>query len=450
MFENLSERLSKTIRNLSGRGRLTEDNIKETMREVRMALLEADVALLVVKQFIEDVQVKAIGQEVMKSLTPGQALVKIVYDELVKLLGDANEELALNAQPPAIVLLVGLQGSGKTTTVAKLARWLKERKNKRVMVTSTDIYRPAAIEQLATLAKNIDVTWHPSTNTQKPVDIVAEAIDAAKKQGAEVLLVDTAGRLHIDTELMQELQQLHALAQPVETLLVVDSMIGQDAANVAKAFNESLPLTGIILTKTDGDARGGAALSMRLTTGKPIKFIGSGEKIQALEPFYPDRVASRILGMGDILSLVEEAEHNLDREKADKWAQKLKKGKTFDLEDFLEQIQQMNKMGGMMGLLSKLPGMSALPANMKNQIDDSMFTKIVAIINSMTPHERRHPDLIRGSRKRRIAMGSGTDVPDVNRLLKRFEQMQKMMKSLTKRGNVMKMMRNMQQSGMLQ
>ncbi|CAN5417066.1 signal recognition particle protein [soil metagenome] len=444
MFENLSERLSKTIRNLSGRGRLTEDNIKETMREIRMALLEADVALPIVRQFIEDVQVKAIGQEVMKSLTPGQALVKIVYDELVKLLGDSNEELALNAQPPAIILLVGLQGSGKTTTIAKLARWLKERKNKRVLVTSTDIYRPAAIEQLATLAKNIDVAWHPSNNTQKPTDIVAEAIAAAKKQVAEVLLIDTAGRLHIDAELMLELQQIHALAEPIETILVVDSMIGQDATNVAKAFNELLPLTGIILTKTDGDARGGAALSMRLTTGKPIKFIGSGEKTQALEPFYPDRIASRILGMGDILSLVEEAEQNLDREKADKWAQKLKKGKSFDLEDFLEQIQQMNKMGGMMGLLNKLPGMSALPQNMKNQMDDSLFTKIVAIINSMTPHERRHPDLIRGSRKRRIALGSGTDVPDVNRLLKRFEQMQKMMKSLSKRGNMMKMMRGMQ------
>jgi signal recognition particle subunit SRP54 len=364
-------------------------------------------------------------------------------------LGDANEELALNTQPPAIVLLVGLQGSGKTTTIAKLARWLKERKNKRVMVTSTDIYRPAAIEQLATLAKNIDVTWHPSSNTEKPADIVKGAIDAAKKQGAEVLLLDTAGRLHIDTELMQELQALHAIAEPIETILVVDSMIGQDAANVAKAFNESLPLTGVILTKTDGDARGGAALSMRFTTGKPIKFIGSGEKTQALEPFYPDRIASRILGMGDILSLVEEAEHNLDREKADKWAQKLKKGKGFDLEDFLEQIQQMNKMGGMMGLLNKLPGMGALPQNMKNQIDDSMFTKIVAIINSMTPHERRHPDLIRGSRKRRIAMGSGTDVPDVNRLLKRFEQMQKMMKTFTKRGNIMKMMRSLQGSGMM-
>ena len=441
MFDSLSERLSRTLKKLRGQGRLTEDNIKETLREVRMALLEADVALPVVKTFIERVRERAVGREVLDSLTPGQALVKVVRDELVAVMGEANEELKLNVQPPAVVLMAGLQGAGKTTTVAKLARWLSERK-KSVLVVSCDVYRPAAIQQLARLAEQVGVDAFASDPQQDPVAIAKAAVDQARKQFVDVVLVDTAGRMHIDAEMMGEIQRLHEALKPAETLFVVDSMTGQDAANTAQAFNEALPLTGVILTKTDGDARGGAALSIRQITGKPIKFLGAGEKVAALEPFHPDRVASRILGMGDVLSLVEEAERKVDRDQAMKLAKKLNKGKGFDLEDFRDQLQQMNAMGGVSGLLDKLPGVSNLPDNVKSQVNDRQMGRLVAIINSMTPKERQHPDIIKGSRKRRIAAGSGTQVQDVNRLLKQFAQMQKMMKKMSK-GGMAKMMRAM-------
>lgn len=443
MFNNLSERLTKVLKNLSGKGRLTEDNIKETMRDVRMALLEADVALPVVKNFIEHIQAKAIGSDVMTSLTPGQALIKIVRDELVVLMGEQNDQLNLQTQAPAIILMAGLQGSGKTTTVAKLARLLKNQ-NKTVLVTSCDIYRPAAIQQLETLAKTLDIEFYPSNTNQNPVDIAKGAIHAAKTKVLDVVIIDTAGRLHIDAEMMDEIKRLHAAVNPIETLFVVDSMTGQDAANTAKAFNEALPLTGVILTKTDGDARGGAALSIRQITGKPIKFLGIGEKIDALEPFHPDRIASRILGMGDVLTLIEDVERNLDREKAEKFAKKLKKGKAFDLEDFRDQIKQVGKMGGIMGIMSKLPGVGQLPQAAKDKLNDKMFVEIEAIINSMTPKERRKPDVINGSRKRRIALGSGTDIQAVNRLLKQFTQMQKMMKKVSKQGGLLKLMRGLQ------
>lgn len=442
MFENLTERLARTVRDLRGRGRLTDDNIKDALREVRMALLEADVSLPVVRQFIEQVKERAVGQEVMKSLTPGQALVKVVQDNLVEMMGEANEELALNAAPPAVVLMAGLQGSGKTTTVAKLSRWLKESKKKSVLVVSCDIYRPAAIDQLETLAGEVGVNFFPSNPSQAPVDIANAALDHARKQFIDVVLVDTAGRLHIDDQLMTEIKELHAAIDPVETLFVVDSMTGQDAANTAKAFDEALPLTGVVLTKTDGDARGGAALSIRQITGKPIKFLGVGEKTEALEPFFPDRLASRILGMGDVLSLVEQAEKTIDKEEAEKFARKMKKGKGFDLEDFRSQLQQMGKMGGISSLMDKLPGVGGLPKDALNQVDDKQFKRLEAIINSMTPQERRHPDIIKGSRKRRIAAGSGVEVQDVNRLLKQFTQMQKMMKQF-KKGGMSKMMRAM-------
>lgn len=441
MFDSLSERLSRTLKKLRGQGRLTEDNIKETLREVRMALLEADVALPVVKSFIERVRARAVGREVLDSLTPGQALVKVVRDELVAVMGEANEELKLNVQPPAVVLMAGLQGAGKTTTVAKLARWLKERK-KSVLVVSCDVYRPAAIQQLARLAEQVGVDAYPSDPNQDPVSIAKAAVAQGRRQFVDVVLVDTAGRMHIDADMMGEIQRLHEALDPVETLFVVDSMTGQDAANTAQAFNEALPLTGVILTKTDGDARGGAALSIRQITGKPIKFLGAGEKVAALEPFHPDRVVSRILGMGDVLSLVEEAERKVDRDKAMKLAKKLNKGKGFDLEDFREQLQQMNAMGGISGLLDKLPGAANLPDKVKSQVNDRDMGRLVAIINSMTPKERQFPDIIKGSRKRRIAAGSGTQVQDVNRLLKQFAQMQKMMKKMSK-GGMAKMMRAM-------
>lgn len=440
MFDNLTERLSQTIKNLRGQGRLTEDNMKATLSEIRIALLEADVALPVIKDFITKIPERALGQEVLSSLSPGQALIKIVHDELVELLGTQNETLNLNARPPAVILMVGLQGSGKTTSAAKLARWLKERQKKSVMMVSADIYRPAAIDQLKTLANEIDVAFFPSDPTQSVIDIARNAHLAAQKQGIDVLILDTAGRLHIDDEMMNEIKQLHQAVEPVESLLVVDSMAGQDAVTVAKNFNEAIPLTGVILTKADGDARGGAALSIRHITGKPIKFIGVGEKTSALEPFYPDRIASRILGMGDIVTLVEEAERTVDKEKAVKLAQKFKKGKGFDLEDFRDQIAQMNQMGGITGLMSKLPGMGNIPAQAKEQINDKMFNQVVAIINSMTPQERRFPDVIRASRKRRIAAGSGTQVQDINRLLKQFEQMQKMMKRMSKNRQLLGML----------
>ena len=442
MFQNLTDRLTGTIKRLRGQGRLSEDNIKETLREVRMALLEADVALPVVKEFTEKVRERAVGQEVLQSLTPGQALVKIVNDELVAIMGEACDELQLSVQPPAVVLMAGLQGSGKTTSTAKLARWLKERKKKSVLVASCDIYRPAAIDQLQTLAGEVGAEFFPSSTDQDPVAIATDALEYARKKHADVLIVDTAGRLHIDEEMMAEIQRVHAAINPVETLFVVDSMTGQDAANTAKAFNEALPLSGVVLTKTDGDARGGAALSIRSITGKPIKFLGIGEKTEALEPFHPDRVASRILGMGDVLSLVEEAERKVDKEKALKLAKKLHKGKRFDLEDFHDQLEQMMGMGGLGSLIDKLPGVGQLPQNVRDQVNDRDMHRMLAIIRSMTPKERQFPDIIKGSRRRRIAAGSGTQVQDVNRLLKQFTQMQKMMKKMSK-GGMKNMMRGL-------
>src|SRR5690349_16767182 len=430
MFESLSERLSSTVQRLRGRGRLTEANIRESLREVRIALLEADVALPVVQALIQRVQVKALGQEVLKSLTPGQALVKVVRDELTAVMGAVNTDLNLAAAPPAIVLMAGLQGAGKTTTVAKLAKFLKDRKKKKVMVVSADVYRPAAIEQLRTLAEQVDVLFHPSTGDQDPLAIARGALDAAKKNFADVLLVDTAGRLHVDQEMMTEIKALHAALNPVETLFVVDSMTGQDAANTAKAFAEALPLTGVILTKTDGDARGGAALSVRYITGRPIKFLGAGEKTEALEPFHPDRLSQRILGMGDVLSLVEQVEQQVDQEEAQKLAEKVMKGKRFDLNDMKDQLGQMINMGGLASLMDKLPGVANLPENVKSKVNDREVHRMIAIINSMTKKERRHPDLLNGSRRARVARGSGTQPADVNRLLKQYQQMEKMMSKL--------------------
>ncbi|STO56547.1 signal recognition particle protein [Grimontia hollisae] len=442
MFENLTDRLSRTLKNISGRGRLTEDNIKETLREVRMALLEADVALPVVRDFVKKVKESAVGLEVSKSLTPGQEFIKIVQSELEAVMGASNAELNLATQPPAVVLMAGLQGAGKTTSVGKLGKMLKERHKKKVLVVSADVYRPAAIKQLETLAGDVGIDFFPSTPDQKPVEIAKAALDHGKLKFYDVVIVDTAGRLHIDEEMMDEIKDIHAAIKPVETLFVVDAMTGQDAANTAKAFNDALPLTGVVLTKVDGDARGGAALSVRHITGKPIKFLGVGEKTDALEPFHPDRVASRILGMGDVLSLIEELERNVDKDKAEQLAKKFKEKKGFDLQDFRDQLQQMKNMGGMMGMLDKLPGMSNLSDDVKNQVDDKIFVQMEAIINSMTPKERARPDLIKGSRKKRIAAGSGTLVQDVNRLLKQFTQMQKMMKKMQK-GGMKNMMRNM-------
>ncbi len=442
MFDSLTSRLTTTLRNLRGSGRLSEENIKDTMREVRMALLEADVALPVVREFVDHVKARAVGKEVMESLTPGQALVKVVHEELITLMGEANEELNLATTPPAVVMMAGLQGAGKTTSVGKLARWLKEKKKKSVMVVSADVYRPAAIEQLKTLAGEVGVEFFPSSSEQDPVDIASGAIEAARKKYIDVVLIDTAGRLHIDEEMMGEIKRLHAAVTPVETLFVVDSMTGQDAANTAKAFGDALPLTGVVLTKTDGDARGGAALSVRQITGKPIKFLGVGEKTTALEPFHPDRIASRILDMGDVLSLVEEVQDKVDQKQAARMAEKLKKGKGFDLEDFRDQLKQLQNLGGVGALMDKLPGMANVPEAAKNQVNDKEFNKLEAIINSMTPKERQRPDIIKGSRKKRIAMGSGTQVQDVNRLLKQFTQMQKMMKKMSK-GGMSKMMRGL-------
>jgi signal recognition particle subunit SRP54 len=443
MFESLSERLGNTLQKIRGQGRITEDNVKDTLREVRMALLEADVALPVVREFINRVKEKAMGQDVLKSLTPGQALVKIVNDELVAVMGEANESLNLNTQPPAVILMAGLQGAGKTTTVGKLAKWLKERQKKSVMVASADVYRPAAIEQLKTLAGEVQAEFFPSSSDQDPVDIAKNAIEQAKKQYIDVVIIDTAGRLHIDDDMMSEIKRIHAAINPIETLFTVDSMTGQDAANTAQAFNDALPLTGVVLTKTDGDARGGAALSIRHITGKPIKFMGVGEKTAALEPFHPDRVVSRILGMGDVLSLVEEAQHKMDKGAAEKLAGKLKKGKGFDLEDFRDQLRQMNNMGGISSMLEKMPGMANIPAAAKEQVNDKELGKLEAIINSMTAKERQRPDIIKGSRKKRIAAGSGTQIQDVNRLLKQFTQMQKMMKKMSQKGGMAKLMRGL-------
>ncbi|MDF7676823.1 signal recognition particle protein [Neisseriaceae bacterium ESL0693] len=441
MLDNLSDRFSKITKTLRGQARLSEDNIKTALREVRMALLEADVALPVVKTFMNSVKDRAIGQEVMGSLTPGQAFIGVVNDALTELMGKENSSLNLAAVPPAVVLMAGLQGAGKTTTVGKLARLLKHDQKKKVLVVSADVYRPAAIEQLKLLAEQVEVEFFPSHTGEVPVQIARQALDYAKKQFFDVLMVDTAGRLAIDEAMMQEIQQIHEAINPVETLFVVDAMQGQDAVNTAKAFNEALPLTGIVLTKMDGDSRGGAALSVRHITGKPIKFIGIGEKINGLEPFYPDRLASRILGMGDVLSLIEDVQKGIDEKTAQQMARKLHKGKSFDLNDFKTQIQQMRKMGGLESIMSKLPGeMGQAAKQVPEGTADKAMSRVEAIINSMTPKERSHPLLIKASRKRRIAQGAGVSVQEVNKMLKQFEQSQKMMKSLTK-GGMGKLMR---------
>ncbi len=442
MFDSLSQRLSTTIQRLRGRGRLTEENIREATREVRVALLEADVALPVVQALVQRIKVRAVGQEVMKSLTPGQALIKVVRDELTLVMGAQSAELDLNVPAPAVILMAGLQGAGKTTTVGKLAKLLKERRKKKVMVVSADVYRPAAINQLKTLAGQTGVLFFPSDPSQKPVDIVRAAISDAKKSFVDVLLVDTAGRLAIDEAMMAEIKALHQAVNPVETLFVVDSMTGQDAAVTAKAFSEALPLTGVVLTKTDGDARGGAALSVRYITGKPIKFIGTSEKMDGLDVFHPDRIASRILDMGDVLSLVEQVERDVDQEKAAKLAEKVAKGKKFNLNDMRDQLEQMQNMGGIHALMDKLPGMGQVPDNLKNQVTGKEVPRMIAIINSMTQKERRNPALLNGSRRARVARGSGTSPAQVNQLLKQYQNMEKMMSKLSM-GGIKGMMRGM-------
>lgn len=444
MFDNLTQRLSGTLKKLKGEARFTENNVKETLREVRMALLEADVALPVVTEFLENLKTAALGKEVQASLTPGQAMIKLVHTELIKTMGEQNETLNLNAQPPAVILMAGLQGAGKTTTVAKLGRFLQENHKKKVGVVSADIYRPAAIKQLETLAGEVGLTFFESDISQKPIDIASNAIDAAKRQFLDVIIIDTAGRLHIDDEMMTEIKNLHAAINPIETLFVVDSMTGQDAANTAKVFNDALPLTGVILTKADGDARGGAALSIRQITGKPIKFVGMGEKTSALEPFYPDRMASRILDMGDMLGLIEQIEKKIDKEKAQKLADKIRKGKGFDLEDFREQLVEMQRMGGIGSMMDKLPGMSAVSSEAKEQLNDKLLARQIGIINSMTMKERRFPDLIKGSRKKRIADGCGQDISDINRMLKQFMMMEKVMKKMKAGGKMTNLVRGMQ------
>ncbi len=448
MLENLTQRLSRVVKNIKGQARLTESNIADALREVRMALLEADVALPVVKEFIAQVKEKALGEEVIGALSPAQAFVGVVQRELTALMGGDAATLNLATQPPAIILMAGLQGAGKTTSVGKLAKWLKENEKKKVLVVSTDVYRPAAIDQLKTVAEQAGVEFFPSTTAEKPEEIARSAVDFAKKHFFDVLLVDTAGRLAVDEKMMTEIQNLHAATNPIETLFVVDAMLGQDAVNTARAFNDALPLTGVILTKLDGDSRGGAALSVKFVTGKPIKFAGVAEKLTGLEPFYPDRMASRILGMGDVLSLIEEAKRSIDEENALALARKMKAGgKDFDLNDFKAQITQMRKMGGMAGFIDKLP---AQFAQLANQMPANMETKIIGqiegIINSMTPEERHKPDIIKASRKRRIAKGAGVSVQEVNRLLKQFEQTRFLMKRLG-RGMLGKMMRGMK--GML-
>jgi len=442
MFENLSDRLSQAARNLTGKGRLSESNIKDTLRQVRLALLEADVALPVVKSFIERVQQRAIGEEVGKSLTPGQALIKIIHGELVTLLGNETVPLNLRAQPPVVIFLAGLQGSGKTTTAAKLARRLIEKDRKRVMLVSVDVHRPAAILQLERLADEVGAIYCPSDASEKPEAIAKRALDESRRQHADVLIVDTAGRMHVNAEMMEEVVRVHAVAAPHETFFVIDSMAGQDAVNSARAFNETLPLTGVILTKADGDAKGGVALSVTEVTGKPIRFLGTGEKTDALELFHPDRMASRILGMGDVLSLVEEIESKVSRDTADKLAKKLKKGRGFDLADLRDQFEQMLNMGGIGAMLEKLPLGNIDPAALKNTANEQVLRRRVAIINSMTREERRFPKTINGSRKRRIAQGSGQQIQDVNRLLKQHMQMEKMMKKMS-RGGMKKMMRSL-------
>ncbi len=446
MLDALTQRLTTVVKNLRGHSRLTDENVQEMLREVRLALLDADAGLPVVKDFIARVKDKALGQEVVGSLTPGQALVGVVHQELVGLMGGANAALDFATQPPAVILLAGLQGSGKTTSAGKLARLIRNTTKKKVLLVSTDVYRPAAIDQLATLAKNLEVDLFPSDPSQQPVDIARAALDWARKHYHDVLIVDTAGRLGIDEAMMAEVKALHAAVKPIETLFVVDSMQGQDAVNVARAFNEALPLTGVVLTKLDGDSRGGAALSVRHVTGKPIKFVGVSEKMDGLEAFHPDRMASRILGMGDILSLVEEARTKIDEKEAAKLAEKFKKGKDFDLEDFKSQLAQMKKMGGVGSLADKLPAQLTQMAQQSPELQEKQLRRTEGIINAMTPQERRKPELLKASRKRRIAAGAGVQVQEVNRLLTQFEQMQKMMK-LMRGGNLGKMLRNMK--GML-
>lgn len=441
MFDSLTGRLSRVVKTLRGEARLTEANISDALREVRMALLEADVALPVIKVFLDRVREKAVGEEVIGSLTPGQALVGVVHRELIALMGEQNESLNLATRPPAVILMAGLQGAGKTTTAAKLARLLREQK-KKVLLASCDVYRPAAIEQLRLLAGQVEADFHPVAAGESPLAIAESALEFARTHYHDVLIVDTAGRLAVDAAMMQEIRELHAGLQPVETLFVVDAMQGQDAVNVAKAFADALPLTGVVLTKLDGDARGGAALSVRHVTGKPIKFAGTGEKINGLEAFHPDRMASRILGMGDVLSLIEDVSKSVDRVEAEKFARKVKTGKGFDLEDFKQQVTQMRKMGGMSALMDKLPAQLAQAAQAAPQMEDKTIRRLEGIINSMTRLERSKPELIKASRKRRIAAGAGVTVQEVNRLLNQFEQTQKMMKMVAK-GGMAKMMRNM-------
>jgi len=441
MFESLSDRLSSSLKAISGKAKISEDNIRDTLRDVRMALLEADVALPVVKDFTERVKDRAIGAEVAKSLTPGQSFLKVVQAELQTVLGGESEGLNLATQPPAVIMVAGLQGAGKTTSVAKLARYLIEREKKSVSVVSADVYRPAAITQLETLAAEVGARFEPSDPAEKPVDIARRAVANARVAFSDVVLIDTAGRLAVDEVMMAEIAALHEEVKPIETLFVVDAMTGQDAANTARAFGKTLPLTGVILTKVDADTRGGAALSVRTITERPIKFLGVGEKTDALDPFHPDRLASRILGMGDMLSLIEEVERKVDHDKAKKLATKVQKGGRFDLEDFREQLQQMKNLGGMSAMLDKMPGMSGMAQAAQN-VDTKQFVRMEAMIDSMTPKERRNPDLISGSRKRRITLGSGTVVQDLNRLLKQHKQMQKMMKKM-KGGGMQRMMRGL-------
>ena len=444
MFENLTDRLNKVLRSISGTAKITEENIKDTLQEIRKSLIDADVAINVVKDFIEKIKNKLLGQEIDLKLSPDQFFIKVVNEELIKLMGYSNQSLQLGTKTPAVILMAGLQGAGKTTTVAKLARNLQDTQKKKVMVVSCDIYRPAAIEQLKTVAAEVGAEFFPSNTQDKPENIASAALEAAKRSHKDVLLVDTAGRLHIAEDMMEEIKSLHEVLNPVETLFVVDSMTGQDAAKSARAFNEVLPLTGVILTKIDGDARGGAALSIRYLTDKPIKFLGVGEKLDALEPFYPDRIASRILGMGDVLSLIEDIERTVDKKKAEKLARKISKKQEFDLADYRDQLNQMTNMGGLTGMMDKLPGMASLPKEAMEKINDKQLVHFIALINSMTPKERRFPKLIQGSRKRRIANGAGLQIQDVNKLLKQFQQMQKMLKKFSSKGGMMKMMRGLQ------
>ncbi|MFA9485906.1 MULTISPECIES: signal recognition particle protein [unclassified Moraxella] len=446
MFDTLTERLSGSLRNIAGTGQLAEDNIKDTLREVRMALLEADVALPVAREFVAKVKEKALGQEVLKELAPGQAFVKIVYDELTEMMGSANQSLEMTGKSPVVYLLAGLQGAGKTTTAGKLAKYIQDKQKKKVMLVSADVYRPAAINQLEFVAGQVGAMFVPSSVSENPIDIARRAIEEAKIKYADILIIDTAGRLAIDEEMMDEIKALTAAVNPTETLFVVDSMTGQDAANTAKAFNDALPLTGVILTKTDGDARGGAALSVRAITGKPIKFLGRGEKLEALELFHPERIAQRILGMGDVLSLVEEVENKIDREQAERMAKKLQKGGEFDLEDLLNQFQQMKNLGGMAGFLDKMPGMGGadLQKAMEEAKPEEKVKEMEALIHSMTPFERQNPDKITPSRKRRIAAGSGKQIQDVNRLLKQHKQMAKMMKMISRPDGIGKMIKAVQ------